>query len=243
MREFVYRLLHDPESLRRQTLAQFELDRAGLGRVEEEAAFLLEQLAEADRERDGYLRLTAKGRISEEELDRYLTELEQRKDAARRELAGPADRRERLAKLEELTETVEEYLGDLPQIIHGGQTSIGAEHRAERYRWAYELLGLRVVAHRDRTLELTWRAGSEVLGPEEPRELELPPPTTAAGHCPNRATPRGRGTRGCTRDATGWRAFAARLHQGDPEGRKPSQPRAGCRGPRRAGRPASRGGT
>lgn len=79
---------------------------------------------------------------------------------------------ERPAKLEELTETVEEYLGDLPQIIHGGQTDIGAE----RYRWAYELPGLRVVAHRDGILELTWRAGSEVLGPEEPRELELPPP-------------------------------------------------------------------
>ena len=50
--------------------------------------------------------------------------------------------------------------------------------RAERYRWVYGLLGLRVVASRDGTLELEWRAGSEVLGPGEPRpaSVELPPP-------------------------------------------------------------------
>jgi hypothetical protein len=48
--------------------------------------------------------------------------------------------------------------------------------RAERYRWVYGLMGLRVVASRDGSLELTWRAGSEVLGPGEPRpaSVELP---------------------------------------------------------------------
>ena len=50
--------------------------------------------------------------------------------------------------------------------------------RAERYRWAYGLLGLRVIAYGDGTLELTRGAGSEVLAPGEPRpaSVELPPP-------------------------------------------------------------------
>jgi len=215
VRGFVYRLLHDPEALRRQVLTSLELDRASLGRVEEEAGFLLEQIAEADRERDGYLRLAAKGRISEEELDGYLAELGHRKDGARRELAGLRDRRERLHKLDELAKEVDQHLADLPHLID--RTPLIRDHetvppeptendslniyalrpervrqrtpeeveglrerrdreRAERYRWVYGLLGLRVVAHRDGTLELTWRAGSKVLGPGKPRAAELPPP-------------------------------------------------------------------
>src|SRR5918998_2272155 len=102
VREFVYRLLHDPEALRRQTLRQLERDRASLGRVEEEAGVLEEQIAEADRERDGYLRLAARSRISEGELDHYLAELEQRKEGARKELEGLRDRRRRLSELDEL---------------------------------------------------------------------------------------------------------------------------------------------
>ena len=53
--------------------------------------------------------------------------------------------------------------------------------RAERYRWVYDLLGWRVVAHRDGTLELIWRTGTKLLGPGEPRELELPPPDYPIG--------------------------------------------------------------
>lgn len=44
--------------------------------------------------------------------------------------------------------------------------------RAERYLWVYGLLGLRVVAHKDGTLELTWRAGSKLLGLGEPGTAE-----------------------------------------------------------------------
>ena len=205
VRAFVYRLLHDPEALRRQVLTSLELDRVSLGRVEEEAGVLLEQIAEADRERDGYLRLAAKGRISDGKLHGYLAELEQRKDGATRELGGlreRRERRERLQKLDELAREVDAHLADLPHLID--RTPVIREHetappkrgedgslpiyllnpermrertteeiaelreqrdreRAERYRWAYGLLGLRVVASKDGTLELTWRAGSEIL--------------------------------------------------------------------------------
>jgi hypothetical protein len=94
-----------------------KLDRASLGRVEEEAGVLEEQIAEAERERDGYLRLAARSRISEGELDRYLAELEQRKGAARRELDRMRDRRRRLSELDELAREVDEYLADLPYLV------------------------------------------------------------------------------------------------------------------------------
>jgi hypothetical protein len=214
VREFIYRLLHDPEALRRQTLLQLERDRASLGRVEEEAGILEEQIAEADRERDGYLRLAARSRISEGELDRYLAELEQRKEAARRELEGLRDRRRRLSELDELAREVDAYLADLPNLVDrepvvreyetappepddGGRLPIyelAPQHirrrseqevaelrerrereRAERYRAVYRLLTLRVVAHRDGTLEVSGTFGGQSLPPEEPRALELPP--------------------------------------------------------------------
>ena len=122
------------------------------------------------------MRLAARGRITEEELDAHLSKLEERKAGATRELAGLRQRREQLAELDRLAETVDEYLGDLPQFVHGGQTTIGAEDRAERYRWAYRLLGLRVVSHKDRTLEVSGTYGGRVLGPGEPRPVQLPPP-------------------------------------------------------------------
>jgi hypothetical protein len=181
VREFVYRLVHDPESLRRQTLAGLEMDRAGIGQAEEEAAFLEALLAEAEAERAGYVRLATRGRITDEELDAHLARLEERKAGATRELAGLRGRREQLAELDRLAEIVDEYLGDLPQLVHGGQTSVGAEGRAERYRWAYGLLGLRVVAHKDGSLEVSGTFGERVLAPGEPRPVELPPPGYETG--------------------------------------------------------------
>jgi hypothetical protein len=76
---------------------------------------------------------------------------------------------------------VDEYLADLPQLVHGGQTSVGAEDRAERYRWAYGLLGLRVVAPKDGTLDVSGTFGERLLAPWEPRPVELPPPGYETG--------------------------------------------------------------
>jgi hypothetical protein len=127
------------------------------------------------------VRLAARGRIADEELDGHLAELEQRRAGATRELAGFRKRREQLAELDRLADTVDQYLADLPQLVHSGQTAIGAEDRAERYRWAYGLLGLRVVAHQDGTLEVSGTFGERVLAPGEPRPVELPPPGYETG--------------------------------------------------------------
>ena len=62
-----------------------------MGHVEKEVQVLLDQLiAEVDTARDGYVRPAAKGRISEEELRRYLAEIERRKGRPGRHSKGCA---------------------------------------------------------------------------------------------------------------------------------------------------------
>lgn len=60
----------------------------------------LERLAEVDQERRGYLRLAAAGRMSEEELDTALAELEETRQTAERELDAVGGRREEIEQLE-----------------------------------------------------------------------------------------------------------------------------------------------
>ena len=118
------------------------------------------------------------------------------------------DSRRRLDELESYRTIVEEYLRELPHLVHGRDEVIREhtyteEHekrwieaadggrlpvfspspemfrertpeemeefrrthereRAERYRGVYTTLGLRIVAHRDGTLDLTWKAGEGV---------------------------------------------------------------------------------
>ncbi len=62
-----------------------------MGRVEKEVQVLLDQMiAVVGAERDGYVRPAAKRRISEEELQRYLAEIEQRKGRPGRHSKGCA---------------------------------------------------------------------------------------------------------------------------------------------------------
>ncbi len=62
-----------------------------MGRVEKEAQVLLDQMiAEVDTAKTGYVRPAAKGRISEEELQRYLAKIERRKGRPGRHSKGCA---------------------------------------------------------------------------------------------------------------------------------------------------------
>ncbi len=63
---------------------------------------------------------------------------------------------------------LDEFLGDLPDLLGG----------AAGYRWAYETLGLGLVAHRDGTLVATWSFGPSprVLPPGRPVPGWLPEP-------------------------------------------------------------------
>lgn len=101
MWELVSGLLKNPERLRIGLEAMIERERPGTrGNPDREAAAWLQTLSDADQERRGYLRLAAKGQISDEELEEALVELDDTRDGGAR-----AGRRERPKRGPEGTRT------------------------------------------------------------------------------------------------------------------------------------------
>ena len=93
--DLVSGLLKDPEKLKAGIDAMIEAERAGMrGDPEQESKVWLEKLSEVDQERRGYLRLAAKGRISDEELDEAVAELEDTRQTAERALQALRARQE-----------------------------------------------------------------------------------------------------------------------------------------------------
>jgi site-specific DNA recombinase len=98
---FVSRVMKDPGRILLGMDALIEQRRSEMrGDPEREARAWLERLAEVDQERRGYLRLAAKGRMSEAELDGALAELEETRQTAEKELEAVGGRREEIEQLE-----------------------------------------------------------------------------------------------------------------------------------------------
>jgi site-specific DNA recombinase len=113
MWEFVSNILKDPERILVGMDALIERKRAELrGDPDREAASWLERLAEIDQERRGYLKLAAKGRMSEEELDEALADLEETRRTAERELEAIGGRREEIEELERDREAIKASWAD-----------------------------------------------------------------------------------------------------------------------------------
>lgn len=101
MWEFVSRAMKNPERILIGMDTLIEQKRAELrGDPDREAKAWLDRLAEVDQERRGYLRLAAKGRMSEQELDEALADLEETRRTAERELEAIEGRREEIEQLE-----------------------------------------------------------------------------------------------------------------------------------------------
>jgi hypothetical protein len=147
--ELVSGLLTDPEQLRADLERMVELERARLrGDPHQETKAWLEKLAEVDRERHGYHRLAAKGRMTDQELDEALAELDETRDTAERELAAMRGHQERVEALERDKDTLlESYVGMAAEALE----SLTPE---ERYQ-VYKMLKVRVVAHVDGALEVS----------------------------------------------------------------------------------------
>ena len=93
-------MMKNSEQLREDLESMIELERKGTRDPEREAKAWLEKLTEAERERRGYLRLAAKGLMTDEDLDRELAGLEEIRSTAKRKLAASKNRRDRIELLE-----------------------------------------------------------------------------------------------------------------------------------------------
>lgn len=152
--EFVSGLLKNPDRLRAGLEEMIKREREGArGNPDRDAKKWAEKIAEVDQERRGYLKLAARGHLTEEELDEALAELREIRETAERELTAIEGRRERLEALEHDRDTLmEHYAGMVPEALE----NLSPEER----RNVYMLLKLSVAVHVDGTLEASGVMGS-----------------------------------------------------------------------------------
>jgi multidrug resistance efflux pump len=124
-----------------------EAERSGMrGDPDQEAASWLEKLSEVEQERRGYLRLAAKGHMTDEELDEALAELEETRMTAEEELAAIRGRKEILEELERDRDALlESYAEMTPEALDA--------LTPEKRRQVYGMLRLRVQVFADGRME------------------------------------------------------------------------------------------
>ncbi len=170
-------LLKDPRRLKAGLEEMIEQERAGLrGDPEQEAKTWLEKLTEVDQERRGYLRLAAKGVLTDEELDEALAEVEETRETAEQELRAISARRETIENLErDKAALLEHYAGMTP-------AALDALEPEERHQ-VYKMLRLTVEVCADGSLEVSGVLGDSFVSGKQDEcvvlahyQVDLPAP-------------------------------------------------------------------
>ena len=142
-------LLQDPERIRAGIDRLIEEERTDSGRDPgRDAEFWSRKMTEVEVERRGYHRLAAKGHMTDEELAAALSELDEVRETAERELESARAKGEALKRLEHDRDALmESYAGMLSETLE----DLAPE---ERHR-IYKLLRLGVRYRPDWPLEIT----------------------------------------------------------------------------------------
>jgi site-specific DNA recombinase len=146
---FVRGLLRDPDRIRAGLDRLIDEERAEAGRdPQRDAQFWSRKITEAEVERRGYHRLAAKGHMTDEELVAALSELDDVRETAERELETALAREEVLERLKRDRDALmESYAGMVSETLE----NLAPE---ERHR-IYKLLRLGVRFRPDWPLEIT----------------------------------------------------------------------------------------
>jgi hypothetical protein len=126
------------------------------GDPEREAKAWLQKLSEIDQERHGYLRLAAKGYITDDELDEILAELEDTREAAEKELQSIRARR---VVLEELERDKDALLESYARMTPEALDDLSSEERHH----VYKMLRLRVEVSPDSSLDVSGVLGDSFV--------------------------------------------------------------------------------
>jgi hypothetical protein len=150
--------LQQPERLQQGLDEMIEQERAAMrGDPEHVVRAWLDKLAEVDQERRGYLRLAAKGHMSDEELDEALRELEDIRKAAERELRAIQGQREIIEQLERDSDAIlDYYAGMVPEALD--------ELTGEERHQVYRMLRLEVYVQPNGDVEIRGVIRAEVCG-------------------------------------------------------------------------------
>ena len=150
-------LLKDPERLKAGLEEMIEQERAGLrGDPDKEVKSWHAKLSEVDQERRGYLRLAAKGRLTDEELDEALAELEDTRETAEKELRAISTRREVLENLERDRDAL---LGSYASMTPAALDALSPEERHQ----VYKMLRLTVEISPDGSLAVSGVLGNSFV--------------------------------------------------------------------------------
>jgi hypothetical protein len=130
--DFVRGILLDPAELRSDLDRAIELEREGrYGDPEAEAKHWLEKLSEIDEEWRGFLRLAAKGRITDQELDEELAALEETRRTAERELK---DLRRHVQRVEQMEQDRDAVLDHYASLAPESLDSLTSDQRHHLYK-------------------------------------------------------------------------------------------------------------
>ena len=218
-----------------------EREKNRLKNAERERVAWAKELDKVERRRDALIEMRADGDITKEKFRDKVAELDARKVAAERELRALDVTSERAKFLDSLPGLIEEYIRELPSLVHGREGAVRDhaytdEHeerkrkareegrlpmfpispemfrertqeemeelrekqereRGQRYRAMYELLGLKITASKDKTLEVRGTFGlRKVWLGDEPSSIweavtgtdaqDAPPPAALLGASP-----------------------------------------------------------
>jgi hypothetical protein len=141
-------IITNPEQLRADLERMIQLKKQDKrGDPDREAKHWLEKLSGVEQERRGFLRLAAKGRITDEELDEELAQLEETRKPAERELAILKHDQEQIEQLERDRDTIlRQYADVAPEALD----ALASEERHQFYR----MLRLKATAHIDGPIEV-----------------------------------------------------------------------------------------
>ncbi len=184
--DFVLALVRYPETLREKLERWAEEERERLKDAQEEAARWARRLHEIERKRDRLVEMRADGDIGRETFRAKVSALDGEAVVAKRETSRLSDREATLREIEALPGLVEDFLGDFPGFVDGGaireyetvpphadgkpyrlsdarfrflteeELAEKRAERSERFLAAYALLNLKVIAHKDLTLDVHW---------------------------------------------------------------------------------------
>jgi len=165
--EFVSGLLREPERLRAGLERLIEQERQAMrGNPEQEVKAWLEKLSGVDQERRGFLRLAAKGHITDEELAEELAALDETRETAERELQALQGRRKVIEELERDRDALlKSYALMVPEALDRLEPS-------ERHQ-VYKMLRLQVLIHRDGSLEVSGVFGNTFVSENQDEDVLL----------------------------------------------------------------------
>ena len=124
------------------------------------------KLSEVDEERRGYLRLAAKGHMSDEELDEALAELAESRETRERELKALQGHRKVVEGLEQDRDALlDSHASMVPE-------QLDLLRPGERHQ-VYKVLRLRVSTYQDGTLEVSGVFGDSFVSENQHQRVQV----------------------------------------------------------------------